>query len=259
MAKITVHMIVKNEEQWIWYALSSVIHYVEQILIYDTGSKDQTLSIINEFNHPKIKVNIKLITNPQRITELRNEQIKNTKTDWFMLLDGDEVWPHKTIQELVKTLATVSSTTTAIVVKARVPVGDLYHYQPESAGKYKLLGKTGHFNIRIYRRLPEYQWVGKYPWEAFQNQQKLKIQDETNKLLLLKNEYWHMTHLHRSSVDTHRKRKLEIGITKKTDLPEVFFADRPATIKSPWVKFSPLEKIIAFGMRPLLKLKRTYL
>ena len=104
-------------------------------------------------------------------------------------------------KDLSNVVTPLGNSTAAIVVKARVPVGDLYHYQPENAGKYNLLGKTGHFNIRIYRRLPEYQWVGKYPWEAFQNQQKLKIQDEANKLLLLKNEYWHMTHLMRSSAD----------------------------------------------------------
>ena len=259
MARITVHMVVKNEEQWVWYALSSVIHYVEQILIYDTGSKDQTLDIIKAFNHPKIQVKTKPVKNPAEITMLRNEQLKNTKTDWFMLLDGDEVWPHKAIQELVKTVAVVNSKVAAIVVKARVPVGDLYHYQPVSAGRYNLLGKTGHFNIRVYRKLPDYRWMGVYPLEAFQNQKQLKIQDEPDRLKMLSHEYWHMTHLYRSSIDTHRKRKLEIGIPEKTELPEVFFLDRPAIIKSPWVKFTVIENIVAIGMTPLLRLKRAYI
>jgi len=35
---ITAHMIVKNEEQWVWYALQSILPYVDKVIVYDTGS-----------------------------------------------------------------------------------------------------------------------------------------------------------------------------------------------------------------------------
>jgi len=36
---LTAHMLVKNEEQWIWYAINSVINRVDQIIIYDMNKE----------------------------------------------------------------------------------------------------------------------------------------------------------------------------------------------------------------------------
>ena len=44
--RITVHTLVKNEERWIWYALKSVLPFVDQIIVWDTGSTDKTTAII---------------------------------------------------------------------------------------------------------------------------------------------------------------------------------------------------------------------
>ena len=46
--KIWVNTIVHNEENFIWFAVMSVIDYVDKVLIYDTGSTDKTVEIIKE-------------------------------------------------------------------------------------------------------------------------------------------------------------------------------------------------------------------
>jgi glycosyltransferase involved in cell wall biosynthesis len=51
---ITVHMVVKNEDQWIWYSIQSVLQYVDKILITDTGSTDHTVEIIKSIKSPKL-------------------------------------------------------------------------------------------------------------------------------------------------------------------------------------------------------------
>ena len=51
---LTVQMIVKNEDQWIWYAIASVIDYASKLIIFDTGSRDKTVEIIKSFKSSKI-------------------------------------------------------------------------------------------------------------------------------------------------------------------------------------------------------------
>ena len=48
MIKITAHMVVKNEDRFVWYAISSILKCADTFLIADTGSEDDTIKIIEE-------------------------------------------------------------------------------------------------------------------------------------------------------------------------------------------------------------------
>ncbi|KKP59937.1 MAG: Glycosyl transferase family 2 [Candidatus Gottesmanbacteria bacterium GW2011_GWA1_34_13] len=252
---LTAHMLVKNEEQWIWYAINSVINRVDQIIIYDTGSCDNTIKIIESINNGKIKLTKAGEINSEKLIDLRNKQIEETNTDWFLILDGDEVWPEITIKELVNKLLQVNSIVNAIVVPAILPLGDLYHYQPENAGKYNILGRTGHYNIRCYRKTNKYRWKGIYPLEAYMDDKGNSVQQKPDELELLTNNYWHLTHLKRSRF-SHNKFKLEIGDFRKIQIPETFYIKRPKIIPAPWVKYSIWEYLLASILTPVLKIKR---
>lgn len=253
---LTAHVIVRNEEQWVWYAITSVIPYIKKLLIFDTGSIDQTVSIMKSIKDEKILFEEKGRVMPEQLVALRNEQIARTDTSWFMLLDGDEVWPEVTIEELVKTAKSVRSNIVGIVVPAVVPVGDLFHFQPEKAGKYRLLGKVGQLNLRGYNKKSGWRWQGIYPMEAYVDKRGVPIQHNEQNLVMLQNPYWHLTHLPRSPKDTHGKRKFEIGVKRKLDLPEVFFRTRPRIVPTPWVSFTARERLQAQIVTPLLKIKR---
>lgn len=252
---LTVHTVLYNEEQWVWYALTSILPYVHKVIIYDTGSTDRTEEIIKIIKSGKISLEQKGRVDAERLVSLRNEQIKATETPWFMLLDGDEVWPTETIAELIQLLPKLSDEIMGIVVKARPPLGDLFHYQDESAGRYVLLGRRGHYNIRAYRLRPGYHWRGTYPLEAYVDESGQAINNQDEKLVMLKGEYWHLRHLRRSSKQTRRV-KLEIGRREKVTLPEVFSKVRPAIVPSPWVSFSNTERLTALVSTPILKAKR---
>ncbi len=253
--KLTVHMIVYNEDQWVWYAIQSVLPYVDKLIIYDTGSTDKTVDIIRSIKSAKISFSEKGRVEANTLVKLRNQQIKATTSDWFLLVDGDEVWPKKSIQELIKLLPSLPSNKIAVVVKAKIPLADLYHYQDESAGRYKLLAKVGHYNIRAYRKTSGYLWKGTYPLEAYIDSEGKSINNQDDKLVFLQSyEYWHLRHLQRSSVNP--KKKLEIGSAIQAKLPEVFEHERPKGVPSPWVSFMWWEQLIAFCLTPLLSLKR---
>ena len=256
---ITGHMIVCNEEQWVWYAINSVLKYLDQLIIYDTGSTDKTVPIIKSISSSIIYFQEMGHVTATQLVDLRNLQIQKTKTDWFLLLDGDEVWPEDSIAEFALTIRTAPKNLLGIVAKTRVPVGDLYHYQSEEAGNYHLLGQTGHFNLRGYRKRVGFRWQGIYPLEAYCDESGVPLQNKEKQLLLLKHEYWHLTHLIRSSTDTHRKLKLEIGTKLHVDLPEVFFKPHSKIVPSAWVKYSVPQKLIAQIFTPLLHIKRKLL
>lgn len=253
---ITSHMIVKNEERWVWYSIKSVIDHVESMIIYDTGSTDETVSIIKSIPSKKIILKQFPSVTAERMVELRNQQIQETKTNWFMLVDGDEVWPNRSIVELTKVVRKYNRSHIGIVVQANVPVGDLYHLLDERAGNYSLMGMTGHYNLRGYKIVEGMKWIGSFPLEAYVDKKGKVIQDMDESLVLLKHKYWHLTHMRRSSLDHHGKRKVEVGNKHGFRLPEVFFMDRPAIVPSPWSTFTMKEEMFAKLVTPLVKMKR---
>nr|WP_144509084.1 glycosyltransferase family 2 protein [Bacillus mycoides] len=78
-------MIVKNEEKDIANCLESVQGIVDEIIIVDTGSTDQTISICEKFN-AKI-LNFKWNNS---FAEARNFGLKQATGDWILWLDADE-------------------------------------------------------------------------------------------------------------------------------------------------------------------------
>lgn len=256
---LTVQMIVKNEDQWVWYAIASVIDYAESVIIYDTGSRDRTVEIIKSFPQSKIIFEEKGAVDSKGIVILRQEQLERTKTDWFLIVDGDEVWPKESIKKLLAIIQKYPKKS-GIVVRARMCLGDIQHYQDDMAGEYAIAGKKGHLNIRAYRKIPGYLWKGVYPNEAYVDQLNIPIQNKEKELSFINTDYWHLRHLPRSTIFKNPKRKLELGEKiDRAELPEVFLLKRPSVVPAPWVHYSSIELIFALITTPLRKLKRNLL
>ena len=53
MSAITAHCLVKNEENFVGYAIKSVVDFVDKVIVFDTGSTDKTIetvqSLIKEY------------------------------------------------------------------------------------------------------------------------------------------------------------------------------------------------------------------
>ncbi|MDP4098595.1 glycosyltransferase [Paenibacillus sp. P96] len=82
---IALCMIVKNEQQFLRRCLDSVKGKVDQIIIVDTGSTDNTISIASEYTED--------IFHMEWINDFaaaRNESIKHAETDYILILDADE-------------------------------------------------------------------------------------------------------------------------------------------------------------------------
>src|SRR3989344_2523374 len=126
-SNLTIHCVVKNEERWIWYALQSILDIADKVLVYDTGSTDKTVEIIETIKSKKIIFEEKGEVDARGLTKLRKEQLAKTKTEWFLILDGDEIWPEQTKKELVRIIKHADKSKWGIIVRAWNFVGDIYH------------------------------------------------------------------------------------------------------------------------------------
>ncbi len=272
MKSICVHTLVKNEEKYLWFSVMSVINYVDKILIWDTGSTDGTEKIIKEIKrkYPK-KVNFKQVGNIDinDFTQVRQKMLNETKADWFVVVDGDEIWWDESIRKVVKVVkSSKGRKVELIVVPNIILIGDIYHHQEEAAGRYKLAGKFGHYNLRaINRNIPGLKSDKPHGTWGWVDGESRMIQDRpASKMAFIDAPYLHATFLPRSSTHERdlevpkRKHKLkyELGIPFRRDFyyPEVFFRYKPAIVPSLWAKMDNAYMACALIQTPIKKLKR---
>ena len=86
MSFLSLLAICRNEEKTIARFLRSHIDIVDEVVLVDTGSTDQTLKIALEF-----PVNIKQIPWEDDFSKARNYAFHVARGDWFLLLDIDEI------------------------------------------------------------------------------------------------------------------------------------------------------------------------
>ncbi|WP_138496171.1 glycosyltransferase [Paenibacillus pinistramenti] len=103
MIKIALVMIVKNEETVLERCLKSAASMVDEIIIVDTGSTDQTKQIAEKW-----KAQVYDFEWTQDFSLARNFGLQQSTADWNLILDADE-YIHEADWEKVKSLLTVQS------------------------------------------------------------------------------------------------------------------------------------------------------
>lgn len=261
--KIWANCIVHNEENFIWFAIMSVVDYVDKVLVWDSGSTDRTVEIIKEIIKAKPKkIEFKEVglVDKHEFTKMRQKMLDESDCDWILILDGDEVWWEDSIGKVVKEIKTKGGELDGIIVPFVVPVGDIFHFQKESAGQYQLLGRRGHLTLRaISKKIPGLHLGGIYGVEGYLDENNIPIQErDLKKLRFINAPFLHTTHLNRSLRDDHHKFKYEAGVKVSAgfSFPEVFYKERPKIVKSPFIKRSKLYEMIAFLTVPYLNIKR---
>ncbi len=271
---ITAHCLVKNEAKFIWYSVMSIINHVDKVLLWDTGSTDGTQDIVHEiekFGKNKVEFREYGSVTPETFTIVRQEMLDATKTDWFIVVDGDEIWWEDSIKEVIKVISDKGKVIESIVVPTVNLVGDIFHYQEEAAGNYELAGKRGHLNLRgVNRKIPGLHSFGPHGTWGWVDAQNKMIQDRSqDKIIFVDAPYLHATHLGRAKDRAKEKdvpkreikRKYELGVSFPLDFyyPEVFFRPRPKIVFSVWEKMDKTFSSRALLATPLRKIKRKVL
>lgn len=93
--KLSLCMIVKNEESTLSRCLESVQSLVDEIVILDTGSTDKTPEIAQQFG-----ANLQYFQWGNDFSAARNEALKYVTGDWVLVLDADEVLTPEIIPQI---------------------------------------------------------------------------------------------------------------------------------------------------------------
>ncbi|MDV4150387.1 glycosyltransferase [Clostridium sp. AL.422] len=266
-SKITAHMIVRNEDKWIWFSIMSIINYVDKIIIFDTGSEDKTVEIIknfliNEIYKNKIHFEEKGEVSKGNFYKLRQEQIDMTETKYFMVVDGDEIWFEESMKELLQLTRTEEFD--LIATKFINVAGDIYHYRDFNRETYKIKEVCGSITIRVYSmQIKGIKCAGEYGVEGYYDYLNIPVQEGSWSIGVMKNQYLHTSLIKRSSTVTgdlkigYRRKKIfadyDYRFSSDFKYPEVFYYERPKIVDSPFNnKMDVLRKLI----NRLRKIKR---
>ena len=262
---VTGHMVVKNEARWIWFSILSVINFVDRMIIFYTGSTDGTVEIIREIMRDeryarKIIFEEKKGIHKDNFYLIRQEQIERTNTDYFFVVDGDEIWYKDALDE-VETILTRDTVPDLIAVRFINCAGDMYHYRNFDREKYCINGITGSVTIRFYSmHIEGIKCSGQYGIEGYVDGKNLSVQNGQWRIENIVGQYLHMSMLQRSgkimgdlSIGYRLKkfhRDWDQMFSVDFKYPEVFYSARPEIVFNPWLhKVGVLDRVFCFLRR----------
>ena len=129
--EISAAMIVKNEEKNLSRCLTSIKDHVDEIIIVDTGSTDNTMEIALSFG-------AKIYEHPweNHFSKHRNQSIGYATKDWILYIDADEELLFNDRTELRTLLDSCSDVDAALLtVECEIPGG----------------GRSKHNSIRLWK------------------------------------------------------------------------------------------------------------
>lgn len=101
--QVTPIVLVSNDCYWLPYVLESAKEFFNYFIIYDVGSTDGTLDIIDHFEKTydgNTLIEKMPMVPPKAQLAYRNAPIAELITDYYLILDGDEVWPRSSFIKL---------------------------------------------------------------------------------------------------------------------------------------------------------------
>ena len=133
---ISLCMIVKNEEKHLPRCLESVRGLVDEIVVVDTGSEDNTVSIAESLG-----AKVHHLPWPGNFSAARNESLKKAGGNWILYLDADEALDPNGISDCIrKTASDPSVTAWSVAIRSHQWETDSYSVT---------------LNIRFFRNLPD--------------------------------------------------------------------------------------------------------
>ena len=143
--KISACYIVKNESKNLRRSLNN-LRGVDEIIVVDTGSTDDTVEVAKEFG-----AKIFHETWQEDFATPRNVALNNATGDWIVFLDADEYFTDKTADNLRLVIEKFH--------KTKVNGLLIYIVNVDADKDYKVIDTT--FTLRIFRNLKGLKYVGK--------------------------------------------------------------------------------------------------
>lgn len=143
MATISLCMIVKNEENVLGRCLSSVANLMDEIVIIDTGSTDQTKEIARRYTD-------KIYDFPWQddFSAARNFSFTKATMDYIYVADADEVLDHENYQRF------------AALKQILVPEIEIVQMKYITSTEFNtVMNIRNEYRPKLYKRLREFRWI----------------------------------------------------------------------------------------------------
>lgn len=96
MSTLSALYCVRNEEQFIKQSINLVLPYVDEVIVVNNGSKDNTKFEIP--NNPKVKVFD--FPETDNMGKVRTFSLEQSTCDWFLQCDADEMYPPESMKKI---------------------------------------------------------------------------------------------------------------------------------------------------------------
>ncbi|MDH7578631.1 MAG: glycosyltransferase family 2 protein [Bacillota bacterium] len=87
LPQVSAMYVVKNEEEYLPFSISSIYDAVQEIVVVDNGSTDKTVEILKGFSKVRL-----FFSDATSFSELRNLALSKITGNWILILDADEVF-----------------------------------------------------------------------------------------------------------------------------------------------------------------------
>ncbi|MCX6135378.1 MAG: glycosyltransferase [Ignavibacteriales bacterium] len=147
--RVSVSMIVRDEEQFLAGCLESIKDIADEIIVVDTGSTDRTIEIARTFGAA-----VSQIEWCDDYSSARNESLRRCTGDWVLYVDADE----RLAEEGRGEIESLTRDTSAIAFRCSI-VGE--EWLPK--------GKVNNIGLypRLFRRIPEFRFKGRVHEQLF--------------------------------------------------------------------------------------------
>ncbi len=142
--RVSLCMIVRDEEQNLEACLAPVADLVDEIVIVDTGSRDSTKAIAHRFTP-----HVYDFAWCDDFSAARNESLKRATGDWILWLDADDRVRPQDVVRLRDVVSQLDERPRALMMDVLLPPPEL-NEEPRVVS-----------HPRLFRRHPEIQWRGR--------------------------------------------------------------------------------------------------
>ena len=121
---LSLCMIVKNEALYLARCLDSVQDMVDEIIIVDTGSTDNTVEIAQRYQATIVSHHWQ-----HNFSLARNTSLAHATGDWILVLDADETLERMTSERLWQLISQTSADGIQCIVRSFMPPQSLLAYE----------------------------------------------------------------------------------------------------------------------------------
>lgn len=144
--KLSLCIIVKNEERSLPKLFESIVPYVDEVVVTDTGSTDNTKAVCEKYVGDKLKWTE--FTWCDDFAAARNENFSHATGDWIVWADADDSIVGANKFEIIIEEAEKNNVNAVMFP---------YHYLRDEYGNTKVL----QYRERLIKRGSPYHWIGR--------------------------------------------------------------------------------------------------